>query len=127
MANSMVNVHEVTEAIDGVAAEAARTARASNAPTTPIARQQRPVLHNLPTKALRSHLQRLPEAAPIFVEAPLIETDTAPGFSALRQGSVGRGPISNMSVDPDSGRLFVVNHTDDSVCVLDPNSLATSS
>ena len=73
-------------------------------------------------QALRSHLRRLPEAAPIFLEEPLIETDTAPGFSALRQGSVGRGPISDMSVDPDSGRLFVVNHTDDSVYALDPTT-----
>ena len=41
--------------------------------------------HDLPTRSLRAHLSRLPEPAPAVVEPPLIETDTAPGFSALRQ------------------------------------------
>ena len=80
--------------------------------------------HDLPTRSLRAHLSRLPEPAPAIVEAPLIETDTAPGFSALRQIPVRRGPIAGIAVDPRDGLVYTTNPTDHSVSVLDPATLS---
>lgn len=107
MANSVADVNDVTEAISGVAVAARSVAPAE-----------------LPTRSLRAHLRRLPEPAPVVVEAPLVETDTAPGFSALRRIEVARGPIAAMSVDPRDGLVYVTNPADHSVAVLDPASLS---
>lgn len=79
--------------------------------------------HDLPTRSLRAHLSRLPEPAQA-VEAPLIETDTAPGFSALRQIPVRRGPIAGIAVDARDGLVYTTNPTDNSVSVLDPAALS---
>lgn len=79
--------------------------------------------HDLPTRSLRAHLSRLPEPARV-VEAPLIETDTAPGFSALRQIPVRRGPIAGIAVDARDGLIYTSNPTDNSVSVLDPAALS---
>ena len=81
-------------------------------------------LRNAPKRSVRSYLQQLPEPAPDAPEAPLIETDTAPGFSALNQMIVGRGPIAAMDVDPRDGLIYVANSADDSVAILDPAQLA---
>ncbi len=82
--------------------------------------------HDLPARSLRAHLSRLPEPARV-VEAPLIETDTAPGFSALRQIPVGRGPIAGIAVDARNGLVYTTNPTDNSVSVLDPAALSVVS
>lgn len=118
MANKVANVNDVTEAIGGVAV-AERPDPRNVLPGLSGLQD----LHNVPTEALRSHLRQLPEASPVIAEAPLIETDTAPGFSALHQLTVGRGPIADISVDPSDGLVYVANHVDDSVAVLDPVTL----
>ena len=101
------NVDAVTDAISG----AVVTARTDRRPS---------LLSELPGRSLRAHLSRLPHPAPVVVETPLIETDTAPGFSALRHINVGRGPIAGIAVDPQDGMVYTANQADNSVSVLDP-------
>ena len=122
MANNVANVDAVTDAMGGVALAE---------PTTPLAPSWLPALRGAgeqSSRAVRSHLKRLPDVLPhsavIPVEEPLVQTDTAPGFSALRRVAVGNGPIADMTIDAASGRMFVTNHADDSVSVLDASTLS---
>jgi YVTN family beta-propeller protein len=120
MANKDVfNVKDVTETLGGLAV-ADRPARPGWLPTL----QE---LRDGPARSLRAHLQRLPESAPAVPEAPLIETDTAPGFSSVQQITVGRGPIGAISIDPRDGLVYVANPADDSIAVLDPAKLSVVS
>lgn len=104
------NMNDETDAIAGVVLADRAT-------------QHRDLAHNLPSRSLRAHLSRLPGPAPAVVETPLIETDTAPGFSALRQISVHRGPIAGIAVDARDGLVYAANPVDNSVSVLDPSTL----
>jgi len=108
MANNVADVGEATEASSGVPV------------VNPPKRRHAGIRLD---RSMRAHLRRLPDAAPEVVEEPLLETDTAPGFSALRRIAVGRGPIAGMTVDPRDGLIYVANQTDDSVAVLDPATL----
>lgn len=118
MANNVADGDAVTDAIGGVAiAERPVSSRQKLLPELRLSR-------DVPARSLRAHLSRLPEAAPARVERPLIETDTAPGFSALRRITVGRGPIAGIGVDSRDGRIHVTNQADDSVAVLDATSSA---
>ena len=83
-----------------------------------------PPLDDAPARSVRSYLQQLPESTPAAAEAPLVETDTSPGFAALNQIPVGRGPIAAMDVDADNGLVYVTNPADDSIAILDPAQLA---
>jgi DNA-binding beta-propeller fold protein YncE len=114
MANKVTDVENVTEAIGGVAL-AERTA--------PMRARHLPSLRTMSADLVRSHLQRLPEAAPLVPEAPLPEADLAPGFVMVTQAVLGLGPIADLSVDSD-GHLFATNHTDNSVSQLDARTLA---
>jgi len=115
MATNVGDVNEVTEAIGGIAV-AERPARHHGIPGLGD-------LHELPSRVLRSHLQRLPDAAPVITDGPLPETTTAPGFSALYEIPVGAGPIAAMSVDAD-GYLYVANPAAESIAVVDPVALS---
>jgi len=127
MANKVANVDDVTEAMGGVVL-ADRT--------TPLAPSRPPAvrsMHDMSARVVRSHLQRMPEAVHVATpdnvmptEAPLTATDTAPGFAALRQIPVGRGGITDLCVDTASGRICAVNQVDNSVSVIDPETLSVS-
>ena len=119
MANNVTGVDEVTDAIGGVT-----VADRPASPLHPNLLRGLSVPEDLPTRSLRAHLRRLPEPTPVVVETPLLETDTAPGFSAVRSITVDRGPIAAMSVDPKDGRIYVANQVDNSVAVLDPATLS---
>jgi DNA-binding beta-propeller fold protein YncE len=115
MANKVANVNVVTDALGGIAfAE----------PTTPLLAKLTPALRDLPAAMVRTHLQRLPEAAPVAGEEPLLDADLAPGFSVVGQGSVGRGPITDLTVSARGGFIFATNQVDNSVSRLDPETLA---
>jgi YVTN family beta-propeller protein len=120
MANNVAGVDKVTEASGGVGVIDRPT------PAHPSLLPALGATEDLPTRALRAHLRRLPESTPV-VETPLIETDTAPGFSAMRRIAVDRGPIAAMSVDPRDGLIYVTNQVDNSVAVLDPATLSVVS
>jgi YVTN family beta-propeller protein len=111
MANKVAAVNEVTEALGGLAV-ADRPVRSQRAASLELSQT--------PTRSVRAYLQTLPDSAAKFPEAPLIETDTSPGFAAVRQSTVGRGPIAAISVDPRDGQVYVANAADDSISVLDP-------
>ena len=120
MANNVAGVNEVTEAIGGVAVgDRPKAVHPNLLPVLGAA-------EDLPTRSLRAHLRRLPEPTAV-VEPPLIETDTAPGFSSVRRITVDRGPIADMSVDPRDGLIYVANQADNSVAVLDPATLSVVS
>ena len=107
----------------------ANSVKALSDVTTGVVVADRPGRHadlvqDLPARSLRAHLSRLPEPAPAVIETPLIETDTAPGFSALRQIPVRRGPIAGIAVDARDGLVYTTNPTDNSVSVLDPATLS---
>lgn len=113
MANNVADGDAVTDAIGGVAiADRPSSVQPKLLPELRLS-------HDLPARSVRAHLNRLPAGAPIPIEAPLIETDTAPGFSALRRIEVGRGPITDISVDPADGRIYVTNQAADGIAVLD--------
>jgi YVTN family beta-propeller protein len=115
MANKVADVDVVTEALRGVPL---------GDPTTPLRPPALPALRHAPTGMVRSHLQRLPEAAPVVAEKPLMETDLAPGYAKVAQAAVRRGPIAYLSVSPRGGFIYATNQVDDSVSVLDPDTLA---
>ena len=115
MANKVPNVNVVTDAFGGVALAE---------PTTPLRPTWTPESRDLPAAMVRTHLQRLPKAAPVTIEEPLMETDPAPGFAVVGQAAVGRGPISDMTVTPRGGFIFATNNVDNSVSRLDPETLA---
>ncbi|CAN5335624.1 hypothetical protein BH09ACT8_BH09ACT8_31900 [soil metagenome] len=115
MANKVANVDGVTDAFGGVALAE---------PTTPLRPNWVPALRDLPAAMVRTHLQRLPEAAPVSAEESLLETDLAPGFAVVGQTAVGRGPITDIMVSPRGGFIFATNHVDNSVSRLDPETLA---
>jgi YVTN family beta-propeller protein len=115
MANKVANVDVVTEAFGGVALAE---------PTTPLRPTWLPALRDMSSAMVRSHLQRLPEAAPVVAEEPLLEVDCAPGFAMISQGAVGHGPITDMCVSPRGGFVFVTNQIDNSVSQLDAETLA---
>lgn len=115
MANKVANVNVVTDAFGGVALAE---------PTTPLRPNWTPALRDLPAAMVRTHLQRLPEAAPVSGDEPLLETDLAPGFAVVGQVAVGRGPITDMTVSPRGGFIFATNTVDNSVSRLDPETLA---
>ncbi len=120
MAKIVTGVAAVTEAISGIAVgRRSATVPPKLSPAVSLAA-------DLPARPPRAHLHRLPEPAPA-VETPLIETDTAPGFSALRRITVDHGPIVAMAVDRRDGLVYTANHADDSVAVLDPRTLAVVS
>lgn len=117
MANKVANVNVVTDAFGSVALAE---------PTTPLRPNWTPALRDLPVAMVRTHLQRLPEAAAVSTDEPLLETDLAPGFAVVNRVSVGRGPISDMTVSPRGGFIFATNTVDDSVSRLDPETLAVA-
>ncbi|MCV7224601.1 YncE family protein [Mycolicibacterium komossense] len=92
-------------------------------PTTPLRPNWIPALRDLPAAMVRTHLQRLPEAAPVVAEEPLLETDLAPGFTEIGQACVGRGLITDLAVSPRGGYVFATNHADDSVSRIDPETM----
>jgi YVTN family beta-propeller protein len=118
MANNVDNAHEVTHATGGGIAVAN-----SSAPSHPSLLPALSKSAGRPVRSVRARPRRLPQAAVRAVEAPLIETDTAPGFSTLRRVLIGRGPISDLSVDPGDGLIYVANHADNSISVLDPATM----
>jgi DNA-binding beta-propeller fold protein YncE len=115
MANKVANVNVVTDAFGSVALAE---------PTTPLRPNWTPALRDLPAAMVRTHLQRLPEAAPVSADEPLLDTDLAPGFAVAGQVAVGRGPITDMTVSPRGGFIFATNNVDNSVSRLDPDTLA---
>jgi YVTN family beta-propeller protein len=115
MANKVAEVEVVTEALRGVPL---------GDPTTPLRPASLPALRHMPSAMVRSHLQRLPEAAPVVAEKPLMETDLAPGYTVVGQALVGRGVIADLSVSPRGGYIYATNQVDNSVSVLDPETLA---
>jgi YVTN family beta-propeller protein len=56
-------------------------------------------------------------------DTPRVQTDTAPFVRTAGLIAVGGGPIAGMSADPWTGLLYVANHVDHSVAVLDPAGL----
>lgn len=114
MANKVADVGVVTEALRGVPL---------GDPTTPLRPSGLPALRHMPSAMVRSHLQRLPEVAPVVAEKPLLETDLAPGYTMVGQSAVGC-PIADLSVSPRGGYIYATNQLDDSVSVLDPETLA---
>jgi YVTN family beta-propeller protein len=115
MANKVADVDVVTEAFSGVPL---------GDPTTPLRPSGLPALRHMPSAMVRSHLQRLPEVAPVVAQKPLMETDLAAGYAMIGQAAVGRGPIADLSVSPRGGYVYATNQADDSVSVLDPATLA---
>lgn len=118
MANNVANVDGVTGAISGVAV-ADRASRKA---------LRLPALHDIPSNLVRTHLHRLPDSASAIGDAPvteaaLVDADAAPSFAAVREVTVGRGTITAMAANAFDGRLFVANYADDTVAVLDGNSL----
>lgn len=112
MANNVAHVDEVTNAIGGIAVADRAPIAAGWLPAVRDARE-------VSTRMIRSHLHHLPEPAS-DVASPV---ELEPAFTALGRIAVGRGPIADIAVDADSGRLFVTNQADHSVSMLDPGTL----
>jgi DNA-binding beta-propeller fold protein YncE len=93
-------------------------------PTAPLRSALAKTVHDLPAAMVRSHLQRLPEAAAVAAEEPLIETDLAVGFAVAGQATVGRGPITDITVGSRGDFLLATNHVDNSVSRIDPETMA---
>jgi YVTN family beta-propeller protein len=115
MANKVASVDVATKAFGGVALAT---------PTTPLRPNWLPALRDMSSALVRTHLQRLPEAAPVVREEPLLQADLAPGFAKTGHASVGRGAITDICVSPRGGFVFVTNQSDDSVSQLDAETLA---
>lgn len=120
-------VGSVTEANGGVAV----ADRAVHSPVVmpvagPLAPTWLPALADAPTTALRMRRESaaLPARAEHVEELPLAET-VEPDLIVRGAIAVGRGPVTGVAAGTD-GRLFVTNCSDDSVCVLDPTSLAVT-
>src|SRR6476620_7263490 len=112
MANNVALVDEATNAIGGIAV----------ADRAPIAADWIPALRDageVSTRTIRPHLHHLPEQAS-DVASP---ADCEPAVSALGRITVGRGPIADITVDSDTGQVFVTNQVDHSVSMLDPGTL----
>ena len=118
MANETSGVESAMKAMRGVLAERAGTD--PRAQTAAIA-ARRHRAHAV--RSGRRHAREDQLGLHSGAMSPLVETDTSPGFSAMRLVAVGRGPISDMSVDPHDGLLYVANHVDNSISVLDPDGL----
>jgi YVTN family beta-propeller protein len=59
------------------------------------------------------------------LDAPLLGvTTTGRDFTAAGAVAMRRGPISDIAVDPAAGRLVAINHRDDTIAMIDPESLS---